>query len=71
MDKDITLAKAISMATQSWEIKQHQTDIKGYANRAVDAVMANKHKQLYKAKPCVQARPAQIICLTSGKWSTQ
>ena len=77
LDKDVNLAKAISMAKQSEKIKRQQTDIRGDVNSAVDAVMANKHKQSYKANPSAQARPAtqqimpdQRICPTRGKWST-
>ena len=58
LDKDVTLAQAISMVRQSEEIKRQQTDISGDVNSAVDSAMANEHKQSYKAEPHAQARPA-------------
>lgn len=47
LDKDLTLAKAITMARQSEEIKRQQTDLKGEANISrptVDAINVRKAK---------------------------
>lgn len=71
LDKDFTLAKAITMARQSEEIKRQQTDLRGEANAskvAVDAVHFKKAKpHKFKSKEQMQKQ----ICQTIAKQTRQ
>lgn len=79
LDKDLTLAKAITMARQSEEIKRQQTDLRGEAsvNKAtMDAVhvrkakpnkFRNKEQKQFKSSKLQQIKQDNKTCTKCGK----